>query len=243
METASCLNNERTMKDVGIAIVAPFKEPPKDAKLVIFANNRPYVPFYDARKMLASCAAYAAKYNVYVVPEKFSLEDYLCLTLLDPEGRPMGIQRACHLTMSDRGVFQRDDELEPIDTPFGRVVLLPSVDMNIPYVRNLGVLKGAELFIASLFMESYDFSSQRAMLYAMNMAQTTSVPVACAIGNGGMIVNGDWTLSAPFDVANVYGRVTPSQNEVDKLSLKKGTELLNKYKKLFVEENRSKEEE
>ncbi len=231
------------LSDLNIAILSSFAEPARQTDLVIFANNRPYVPFYDVRKMLSKCAAYAVKHNVYVVPEKFSLEDSLCLTILNPKGEPLGIQRSCHLCMSDRGIFKRDDCIDPIQTPFGKIALLPSVDMNIPYVRTEAVLKGAELFIASLYMESYDFSPQRAALYALNVAQTTGVPVAAAIANGGIIVNGDWTLVSPFEINEVYGKLTPSQLRVDHPAIKKGMELLRKYKNLFSEEKTGLEEE
>ena len=237
------LSNVNILSDLNIAILSPFTQPEKETDLVIFANNRPYVPFYDVRQMLSKCASYAVKNNVYVVPEKFSLEDSLCLTILNPKGEPLGIQRSCHLSMSDRGIFKRDDSIDPIATPFGKIALLPSVDMNIPYVRTEAVLKGAEFFIASLYMESYDFSPQRASLYALNVAQTTGIPVAAAIGNGGIIVNGDWTLVSPFDMNEVYGKVSPSQWRVDHLAVKKGMELLRKYKNLFSEEKTSFKEE
>ena len=222
-------------EEIGISVIAPFEEVPAETKLCVFANNRQYVPYYDSQKMLAQASKFAKDNKMWLIPERFAVNDYLCLCIINADGVPVGLQRSCHLSLSDRGSFMRDNKIDIISTPLGKIALLPSVDMNIPYVLTEAVLQGAELFVASLYIAPYDFSPERANLYALNVAQSTSVPVAAAVASGGVIVNGDWTMVSPFSSQTpVFGKVIPSQWRVDKVSLEEGVRLLKEHRELFI---------
>ncbi|MEG1972330.1 MAG: hypothetical protein RR315_04150, partial [Oscillospiraceae bacterium] len=204
-------------------MVPPLSPPAPNSKLVVFVNNRNYVPAYDSEKMLSSAAKYAREYNVWLVPERFLVSDYICLCLIAPDGTPHGLSRACHLNLNYRGSFNRDSSVEPIETPFGKVALLTDVDINMPHVCRGYALKGAELFIASFYMAPYDFSAKRAELCAKNVAESNSIPIAAAIGNGGIIINGDWSEACPFTLdLPAVGKVIPSQWRVDKEAMNTG---------------------
>ena len=228
------LNNQHS-EEVRISVTAPLDPPPVGTRLVVFANNRNYVPGYDAEKMLAAAAKYAKKYNVWLVPERFLVNDYICLCMISPEGVPVGLQRACHLNLNYRGSFNRDNSVELIPTPFGKIALLTDVDINMPQVCRAYVLSGAELFVASMYIAPYDFSELKANMAAENVAESNSIPIVAAIGNGGAIINGDWSKVSAFSWdLPLSGTVIPSQWRGDKEAVLKGKSLLEAHRKLFI---------
>lgn len=225
----------RHSEEIKISLVSPLAPPPPNTKLVVFVSSRNYVAEYDSRKMLSAAAKYARKYNVWLVPERFALNDYICLCLIAPDGKPLGVSRACHLNLNYRGSFNRGAWVEPIDTPFGKVALLTDVDINMPHICRGYVLKGAELFIASFYIAPYDFSPVRATMCAENVAETNSIPIAAAIGGSAIIINGDSSKACPLtSELPATGNVIPSQWCVDKAAASTGNRMLLNHKEIFL---------
>lgn len=172
---------------IKVAITSVLAVPPKGTDLVIFADPRSYVAELDSHQMLAAAARYAARYKVYLVPERFIAAGSLCLCMLAPDGSVLGVQRACHLNVSMRQLnLARADEIVPFDTPLGRIALLVDVDINMPQTARAAALGGAELIISSQYMPLYDFFDDRINLGTVNAARSNGLAVISAIGMGGV---------------------------------------------------------
>ncbi len=184
---------------IKVAITSVLAPPPKGADLVIFADPRSYVAELDSHQMLAAAARYAARYKVYLVPERFIAAGSLCLCMLAPDGSVLGVQRACHLNVSMRQLnLSRSDEIVPFDTPLGRIALLVDVDINMPQTARAAALNGAELLISSQYMPLYDFFDDRISYGPVSAARSNGLSVICAIGMGGAVIDGYGDIISNF---------------------------------------------
>jgi len=178
------------LRQFNVAITNVLAPPPKNADLVIFADQRSYVAELDSHQMLAAAARYAVRNKVYVVPERFVAADSLCLCMLAPDGSVLGVQRACHHNVSMRqNNLLRADSIQPFDTPFGKVALIVDVDINMPQCARAAVKNGATLIISSQYLPLYDFYEDRINYSVVNAAATNGIQIAAAIGMGGVIVD------------------------------------------------------
>ena len=178
------------MQQFTVAITNVLAPPPKDADIVIFADQRSYVAELDSHQMLAAAARYAVRNKVYVVPERFVAADSLCLCMLAPDGSVLGVQRACYHNVSMRqNNLLRADEIQPFDTPFGKVALIVDVDINMPQCARAAVMNGASMIISSQYLPLYDFYEDRINYSVVNAAASNGIQIAAAIGMGGVIVD------------------------------------------------------
>ncbi|MEG1849083.1 MAG: nitrilase-related carbon-nitrogen hydrolase [Oscillospiraceae bacterium] len=225
------------MPSVRLSIVNTLSPPPEGAELVIFSDPRNYTAEYDSGRMLTAAARYARRYKVFVLPERFIAEDYLCLCLLGPDGVPLGVQRATHLNLDYRGRFRRADTVAPFDTPFGRVALLVDVDVNMPQVPRAAVLAGAELLLSSQFIQLFDFFEDRIRYGAINAARSNGVAVAAAAGAGGVIVGPDGEPLAGYtEELPLSAPLTPAAARIGRDELMTGYRLLAAHRALLIEE-------
>ena len=154
------------MKPLTVSMVATLAAPPEGSDLVVFCDSTNYVADYDSNEALLKTSRYAKHHKVYTVSRRFIADDYICLAMFAPDGSPLAAQRATHLNLDYRGRLRRDDSIEVFDTPFGKIALLVDVDINMPQVPRAAVLSGAEILIASQFVQLFDFFEE--MRYAMS---------------------------------------------------------------------------
>ena len=187
------------LQQLSVAIVPTLAPPPLGTQLVVFSDQRNYVAEIDASMMLAAASRYAIRHGVYLVPERFIAANYLCLCLLSPKGEVIGVQRATHLNLGLREHnFFRDDQIQVLDTPFGKTALLVDVDINMPQVSRAPVMSGATLIISSQFIQIYDFFEDRIRYGVINAARSNGIPVVAAAGLGGVITGTDGHELAGF---------------------------------------------
>lgn len=200
------------MKALKIAIVHSFTPPPQGAELVAFCSGRSYIAHYDTPKMLAAAVRYAKEYEVYLVTDCFVSDDHLCMCMLDPNGEPVLGQQAIYQNLSYRGLFKRSSELQIAETPFGKVCLLVDVDINYPQVLRLACEKGAQLVIASSYIQLFDFYEDRINYSALNAAASNGVYVALVTNTGSCIAAPDGNYIAPFtDCLPIGGDICPGE--------------------------------
>lgn len=200
------------MKALKIAIVHSFTPPPQGAELVVFCSGRSYIAHYDTPKMLAAAVRYAKEHEVYLVTDCFVSDDHLCMCMLDPKGEPVLGQQAIYQNLSYRGLFKRSSELQIAETPFGKVCLLVDVDINYPQVLRLACEKGAQLVIASSYIQLFDFYEDRINYSALNAAASNGVYVALVTNTGSCIAAPDGNYIAPFtDCLPIGGDIYPGE--------------------------------
>ncbi|MEG2174529.1 MAG: hypothetical protein RR135_03460 [Oscillospiraceae bacterium] len=225
------------MRPITVSIVSPAAPPPEETELAIFSDSRNYVAEYDSGQALSTAAHYAKRYGVYVLPERFIAQDYLCLCMLAPDGTPLGAQQAIHLNLDYRGRFHRADAIEPFDTPFGRVALLVDIDVNLPQVSRAAAVAGAELLLCSQFIQPYDFFEDRVRTGALSAACSNGLALAGAIGAGGIIADGQGTALAGYsEMLPITARLTPACLCPDLNAMEQGRRLLLHHRALLCEE-------
>lgn len=190
------------MRQLSVAIVSPFdKEPPK-AELVIFAGSDHFISEDAVPEMTSRAKRYAAQNRVFLVTERFILEDYLCACMFAPNGSLIGMGQATHLNLSLRqNNISRSDEVSVFDTPFGKTALLVDVDINMPQVCRAAVRMGAELIISTQHIPLYDFNENRISYGVVNAAASNGVSVIAAVGTGGVVVDSSGNITAGYTEA------------------------------------------
>jgi hypothetical protein len=232
------LIREESMQTLHLSAVAPFDVPPPDAQLVIFAADRCWIVEDDARAMLRKAAAYARRYGVFVLPERFIAQDCLCLCLLSPEAEVLGVSRASHLHMDLRGRFRRGDCIEPIATPFGRAALIVDTDIYFPQVARAAVAAGAQFLLSSQYVAPFDFTPDKIECGAVNAALSNAVTVVSAVDAGVSIIGPDgqtlaeYTENLPFS----YSFSALPVCGADREALSLGRDLLFAHRKELLDE-------
>ncbi len=228
------------MKAVKIAVVHSFTPPPEGAELVIFCSGRSYIAHYDTPKMLTAAVRYAKEYGVYLVTDCFVSDDHLCLCMLDPKGEPVLGQQAIYQNISYRGLFKRSSNLEIADTPFGKVCLLVDVDINYPQVLRIACEKGAQLIIASSFIQLFDFYEDRINYSALNAAASNGVYVALVTNTGSCIAAPDGNYIAPFtDCLPIEANICPAEIAHDPKILAFSRSLIGTHRNVLCEGDHS----
>ena len=215
---------------VAVSIVSSFAPPPEGSELVLFASGKNYVAQYDSQKLLSAAVRYARKYGVYLLPDRFIADDYLCLCLIAPDGSPVLGQQATHLNLDYRGVFRQASEVETADTPFGRVALAVDVDINVPQYAREAARKGAKLLLSSQFIQLFDFYHERVNYGPVSAARCNGLHVAAVVSAGGVIVAPDGRLLAGYsEDLPVLSMVEPEESCPDLQDLETGRRLLSAH--------------
>lgn len=233
------------MSRLSIAVVSPFEENPPVAKLVIFADGEHFVPESKAPEMIARAGKYALRNQIFLVTQRFVVEDYLCACMFDPHGNIIGIGQACHLNMSLRELnLRRSDEVTVFDTPFGKTALLIDVDINMPQVCRAAAEKGAELIISTQYMPLYDLSEERIDYGAVNAAASNRLQVIAAIDAGAAIVNASGHFIAKYsDNLPMTASVETGISLGDIHAMQTAHELLAAHRELIDEAAKGKSDE
>lgn len=160
-----------------VCITTPFGKVKPLSELVIFSDIKSYIPQWDTPDYLNACRKYAMTHKVYLVPSRFVVDNILYLCLFSPEGDVLGIQGATHLNLYNQDHFEHYNKVDVIDTPIGCVFLCVDVDIYHPEVVRLARLKGAQIVVASQFIDSYQLSRHMVTTGIWNAAQTNGVYV------------------------------------------------------------------
>lgn len=154
-----------------------FVKPKEPADLVMFCESRSAVAKEDAMLYLKRSMEYAKLYHVYLLPGPFILQDYLCLCLISPEGKPIALQKAIYVNVLHHAGLHTADEIEVFSTPLGRISLLPDVDIFHPEVARSAAMQGAEVLLTAQYYDLYDLNPLRTMSGAWEMAQENQISV------------------------------------------------------------------
>ena len=95
------------MSKINVCFSYPFVKPKEPANLVIFCEGNAAVPERELPRYLKQAMDYAKAYQVYLVPGRFVLKGRLCMTLLSPAGKPVALQKACHLNLLHHASLER----------------------------------------------------------------------------------------------------------------------------------------
>ena len=155
-----------------VCITPPFGKIKPLSDLVVFSDVKSYIPEWDTPDYLNACRKYAMKNNVYLVPSRFVVNNILYLCLFSPKGEVLGIQGATHRNLYNQAELSQYDKIEPIQTPIGNIFLCVDVDIYHPQVLRIARMKGAQIVIASQFIDSYQLSRHMLTTGIWNAAQS-----------------------------------------------------------------------
>jgi len=226
------------MEPIRAAVVPVDAPPPPDTQLVVFSDPKPYMAEALAAQMLSRAVQYARRYGVYLVPQRFLAERSLCLCLLSPAGVPLGAQRATHLNLDYRAErLRRADRILPFDTPIGRVALLVDVDLEMPHAVRQAAREGAQLLLASHFLQPFDLTAERVRLVAAGASHANGIPLVGSMGGFGVICPPqEEPLVGSFEETPVAAAVTPAAApEALRAPMEEAAALLRSYGRLFTE--------
>ena len=160
-----------------VCITPPFGKIKPLSDLVVFSDVKSYIPEWDTPDYLNACRKYAMKNNVYLVPSRFVVNNILYLCLFSPKGEVLGIQGATHRNLYNQAELSQYDKIEPIQTPIGNIFLCVDVDIYHPQVLRIARMKGAQIVIASQFIDSYQLSRHMLTTGTWNAAPSNGVSV------------------------------------------------------------------
>ncbi|MCL2579711.1 MAG: hypothetical protein FWE32_06725 [Oscillospiraceae bacterium] len=160
------------MQELSLSVGEPFTSPAWGANFVVFAGDtgRP-LPEPQTKDYISRCCKYARQHNVWLVPERFILMGYQCMSLINPEGKVLGAQKAMFGGPVFRSIAKRSSLLELFRTEFGGVFLCVDVDVYRPEVAKVASNMGAQIIICSQSVARGDYGSHMVLTGAWNAAQ------------------------------------------------------------------------
>ena len=176
------------MSAIDLCLTTSFAAPKSGANFVVFCDPKNAVPGFASKGYLEECCRYAKKHRVYLVPWMFTVGPQLCLGLIDPEGQVIGASRAASLSMENAGQYQCYSDIRVAQTPFGQVYLSVDVDVYSPQIGRLAALKGAQLVVASQYLDPFTYSDDAVTQGAWNLAQSNDLWVVSATNMGGAVI-------------------------------------------------------
>jgi predicted amidohydrolase len=177
------------MKTLLAAVTAPDIVPVPAARLIVFPGaDAPSVRARKADAFLEQAAAYARRSGAYLVPGLYVKDEALCLSLLDPDGHVLLEQQAAHLNPSWAGNLKRGDEITVAETVFGKVALVPDVDVYKGEVLRICALQGAEIVVSVQVIPERDYSREMILAGAWQQAQQNCLYLLNATNINGSII-------------------------------------------------------
>lgn len=182
------------MRDFSVVMINPKKDPTGFAdvghtELVVLAGDSiEDVKNRDVNNYLNEWAKYAREHGVYIVPGLYIEDDYLCLCLIDDNGRVMGSQRACHLNTRSFPELRRGDNINIIDTPFAKIFLCVDVDTLKPQIIRAAVLMGAEVVVSVQYIAPDRYNESMILAGAWQNAQQNCIYILNAHNLGANII-------------------------------------------------------
>lgn len=172
-----------------------FEKPKALSDLVVFSDDRPYVPAGDLSPYLKYCSIYAREHRVFLVPHRFMVDNVLYLCLFDPKGSIVGYQGALHRNLSTQSKQEQYEQVHVMQTSVGNLFLCVDTDIYYPEVLRLAKLKGADLIISSQYIHAYDFKPKRITAGIWNAAQQNGLYVA-GCSNAFSAVTAPWECTS-----------------------------------------------
>lgn len=183
------------MSKINVCFCYPFTKPKEPVNLVLFREVRNAIPEEAVREYISLCRQYAKTYHVYLVTGSFVLEKKLCICLIDPEGKPLVVQKASYLNPLQHPSLEPGSRIQVVQTELGALSLLAGVDVFHPETARAAVMQGAETLISVTYYEPYDLNTTREMSGCWAAAQSNRVHV---IG----VSNLDCCVCAPCAATN-----------------------------------------
>lgn len=165
------------MTELSLSVNEPFTSPAWGSNFVVFASGEA-VAEDSAKDYITRLCKYARTHEVYLVSDRFWLQEYLCLAMISPEGKPLGLQRALYFYTGVDG--KRYDALDVINTEFGGVLLCVDVDIYRPEIARIGEGMGVQYLICSQYIDDEDYNSSMVITGAWNAAQSGNLYVVDA---------------------------------------------------------------
>lgn len=170
------------MTEMIVCAVEPFTSPVWGGNFTIFTSQSgDPIPEAKAKEYISRCCRYAKRHEVYLVPERFILMGYQCMSLISPEGKVLGAQK-CLFWNTDTRAAKRSTSLEILSTVFGGLFLCVDVDVFRPEVPRIAASMGASIMICSQQISMADYNSGMVVAGPWNAAQTNPMYVA-AVSN------------------------------------------------------------
>lgn len=189
------------MTELNLSVNEPFTSPAWGSNFVVFASGEA-VAEDSAKDYIGRLCKYARSHEVYLVSDRFWLQENLCLCLISPEGKPLGLQRALYFYTGVEG--RRHDALDVIGTEFGRILLCVDVDIYHPEIARIAGGMGVQYIVCSQYIDDEDYNSSMVITGAWNAAQSSSLYVidacnqfSCVCAPLGITKHGDGFVASP----------------------------------------------
>ena len=159
-------------QELSLSVGEPFTSPAWGSNFVVFAGETGHpVPEPQTKEYMRRCCKYARRFNVWLVPERFILMGYQCMSLITPEGKVMGAQKAFYNSPVFKATGKRSALAEIFPTDFGSIFLCVDVDVYRPEVTRIASNMGAQIIVGSQSIQRGDYSSHMVLTGAWNAAQ------------------------------------------------------------------------
>ena len=160
------------MTELSLSVGEPFTSPAWGANFVVFTGETGLpLPEPQTKEYISRCCKYARHHKVWLVPERFILMGYQCMSLINPEGKVLGAQKALFGSPVFKSSAKRSALLELFSTEFGRIFLCVDVDVYRPEVSKIAANMGAQIIIGAQSVTRGDYSSHMVLTGAWNAAQ------------------------------------------------------------------------
>lgn len=139
--------------------------------LVIFSDEREYIPNGDTQSYLKHCSLYAKEHQVFLVPHRLVIDNILYLCLFDPSGSIVGLQGALHRNSRTQSHLDLYSKLNILQTRIGNIFLCVDTDIYYPELLRYAKLKGANLVISSQYIPKNELKPKLITTGIWNAAQ------------------------------------------------------------------------
>ena len=160
---------------MNICVCHLYDEPQPSTDLVIIPPEKRYMQEWEAKSFLEKAAAFATNHELYVLTPMFTLHEHIAVCLVNPQGRPSLIQRACHLTPEIEGAYFTAERLFTVQTPFGKLLITVDIDVYDPALTHMATEDNCDAIIAIQYISDLDFSKERILFGAWRASQQTGL--------------------------------------------------------------------
>ena len=163
------------MSTISLSLGEPFLSPAWESNFAVFSSptGEP-IPAKEAKRYISKACAYAQKHEVYLVPERFIIDDTQCMCLIAPNGRVLGAQKALFNNRSIPLTKGQGNTIELITTELGTFFLCVDVDVYHPEVAKIAYNMGAQVVICSQYFSPMQYSIHRAVAGVWSIAQSNN---------------------------------------------------------------------
>ena len=169
---------------MNVCVCHLYDQPQPSTDLVIVPPEKRYMQEWEAKTFLEKAADFASNHGVYTLSPMFSLHDNIAVCLVNPQGRPSLIQRACHLSPEIASAYSEADKLFTVLTPFGKLLITVDVDIYDPSLTHLATEEDCSAIIAVQYISDLDFSKERILFGAWRASQQTGLSVINVTNQG-----------------------------------------------------------